>query len=247
MLPATGLARMPSDLDAHNLLIDALPVADRARIVASSERHKLALGTVLHEPGRPSDTCYFPVDCIGSLLYELSDGSTAEVAIVGHEGMVGVPTYMGDGRSPHRGVIQVAGHALLIKASELRAIARARPRVQRMLLGYSQALSIQMAQTAVCNRHHSVAQQLCRWLLMSVDRLPQDQLTMTQDLIAHMLGVRRAGVSEVASKLQREGLICYQRGHIEVLDREGLEACSCECYQLVVDEYRRLLKAAPSG
>lgn len=232
---------------AHdNLLLESLPVAAREPMQRAMTRRALPLGTVLHEPGQRADTCYFPVDCIISLLYELQDGNSAEVAIVGKDGMIGLPVYMADGRSPYHAVVQAAGEVLVLKQGDLRKLVAHHESINHMLLSYSQALNVQTAQTAVCNRHHSVAQQLCRWLLMSIDRLPGDQLSMTQELIAHMLGVRRAGVTEVAGKLQREGLISYQRGRITVLDRERLQERCCECYQVVRDEYERLLPLPPS-
>ena len=184
---------------------------------------------------------YFPTTCIVSLLYVMEDGASAEIAVVGNEGIVGVSLFMGGESTTSRAVVQSAGHAYRLKGQLLKdAFFRAGP-MQHLLLRYTQALLTQMAQTAVCNRHHSVDQQLCRWLLLSLDRLPSNELTMTQELIANMLGVRREGVTEAAGKLQRAGLIHYSRGHITVLDRPGLEARVCECYQVVKKEFDRLL------
>jgi CRP-like cAMP-binding protein len=201
----------------------------------------MRLGDVIYESGSALEHVYFPTDCIISLLYVMEDGSSAEIAIVGCEGMVGVALFMGGESTPSRAVVQSAGHAYrlsgkLVKEEFVRAGA-----MQYLLLRYTQALLTQMAQTAVCNRHHSVDQQLCRWLLLSLDRLASNDLTMTQELIANMLGVRREGVTEAAGKLQAAGLIRYSRGHITVLDRPRLEARVCECYAVVKKEFDRLL------
>jgi CRP-like cAMP-binding protein len=187
---------------------------------------------------------YFPTTSIVSLLYVMEDGASAEIAVVGNEGIVGVSLFMGGETTTSRAVVQSAGYAYRLKAQLLKdAFFRAGP-LQRLLLRYTQALLTQMAQTAVCNRHHTVDQQLCRWLLLSVDRLPSNKLTMTQELIANMLGVRREGVTEAAGKLQHAGLIHYSRGHITVVDRPGLEARVCECYEVVKKEFDRLLPDA---
>jgi CRP-like cAMP-binding protein len=201
----------------------------------------MRLGDVIYESGSALEHVYFPTDCIISLLYVMEDGSSAEIAIVGCEGMVGVALFMGGESTPSRAVVQSAGHAYrlsgkLVKEEFVRAGA-----MQYLLLRYTQALLTQMAQTTVCNRHHSVDQQLCRWLLLSLDRLASNDLTMTQELIANMLGVRREGVTEAAGKLQAAGLIRYSRGHITVLDRPRLEARVCECYAVVKKEFDRLL------
>jgi CRP-like cAMP-binding protein len=201
----------------------------------------MPLGETVYEPGTLMRHVYFPTSSIVSLLYVMEDGASAEVAVVGNEGIVGVSLFMGGETTTSRAVVQSAGHAYRLKSQFLKdAFFRAGP-MQRVLLRYTQALLTQMAQTAVCNRHHSVDQQLCRWLLLSLDRLPSNKLTMTQELIANMLGVRREGVTQAAGKLQHAGLIHYRRGHITVLDRPGLEARVCECYAVVKKEFDRLL------
>jgi len=225
----------------ENHLLRALPAAEWERIVPRLERVPLQLGQVLYESGSELRHVYFPTDSIVSLLYVMEDGASAEIAVVGNEGMVGVALFMGGETTTNRAVVQSAGHAYrlrgqLLKEEFLRATA-----LQHLLLRYTQALLTQMAQTAVCNRHHSVDQQLCRWLLLSLDRLPTSNLNMTQELIANMLGVRREGVTEAAGKLQAAGLIHYSRGHIAVLDRPALEARCCECYEVVRREFTRLL------
>jgi CRP-like cAMP-binding protein len=184
---------------------------------------------------------YFPTTAIVSLLYVMLDGASAEIGVVGNEGIIGVALFMGGETMPNRAVVQSAGHAYRLKGQLLKQEFNRSGELQHLLLRYTQALLTQMSQTAVCNRHHSLDQQLCRWLLLSLDRLPANVLVMTQELIANMLGVRREGVTEAAGKLQKAGLIRYQRGHITVLDREGLEARSCECYAVVKQEYDRLL------
>jgi len=204
----------------------------------------VSLGQTVSEPGVTLRHVYFPTTCIVSLLYVMEDGASAEIAVVGNEGIVGVSLFMGGETTTSRAVVQSAGHAYRLQGQLLKdAFFRAGP-MQRLLLRYTQALLTQMAQTAVCNRHHSVDQQLCRWLLLSLDRLPSNQLTMTQELIANMLGVRREGVTEAAGRLQHAGLIEYHRGHITVVDRPGLEARVCECYEVVKKEFDRLLPEA---
>jgi CRP-like cAMP-binding protein len=204
----------------------------------------MPLGHTVCEPGVPMRHVYFPTTCIVSLLYVMEDGASAEIAVVGNEGIVGVSLFMGGETTTSRAVVQSAGHAYRLQGQLLKdEFFRAGP-MQRLLLCYTQALLTQMAQTAVCNRHHSVDQQLCRWLLLSLDRLPSNELTMTQELIANMLGVRREGVTEAAGRLQNAGLIEYKRGHITVVDRPGLEARVCECYQVVKKEFDRLLPEA---
>jgi CRP-like cAMP-binding protein len=201
----------------------------------------MELGAVLYEPGAQMRYVYFPTTSIVSLLYVMEDGASAEIAIVGNEGMLGIALFMGGETTPSRAVVQSAGAGYRLRAQLLKEeFARFGPML-RLLLRYTQALITQMAQTAVCNRHHSVDQQLCRWLLLSLDRLSSNQLAMTQELIANMLGVRREGVTEAAGKLQEAGLIRYQRGKITVIDRRGLERRSCECYQVVKREFDRLL------
>lgn len=201
----------------------------------------MPLGEVVCEPGIAMRHVYFPTTCIVSLLYVMEDGASAEIAVVGNEGIVGISVFMGGETTTSRAVVQSAGHAYRLEGQLLKdAFFRAGP-MQLLLLRYTQALLTQMAQTAVCNRHHTVDQQLCRWLLLSLDRLPSNELTMTQELIANMLGVRREGVTEAAGNLQRAGLIHYSRGRITVLDRPGLEARVCECYLVVKKEFDRLL------
>jgi len=225
----------------QNHLLDALPARDYDRIQAHLELVPMALGDVLYESGVQLRYVYFPTTSILSLLYVMEDGASAEIAIVGNEGILGISLFMGGETTPSRAVVQSAGHAFRLRAALLKnEFGRFGP-TMHLLLRYTQALITQMAQTAVCNRHHSVDQQLCRWLLLSLDRLQTNELSMTQELIANMLGVRREGVTEAAGKLQNAGLISYQRGRITVLDRPGLEARSCECYQVVKTEFDRLL------
>jgi CRP-like cAMP-binding protein len=198
----------------------------------------------LYESGDQLHYVYFPTDSIVSLLYVMADGASAEIAVVGNEGLIGIALFMGGETTPNRAVVQSAGHGYRLKGQVLKEEFSRAGEMQHLLLRYTQALLTQMSQTAVCNRHHSVDQQLCRWLLLSMDRLPTNQLTMTQELIANMLGVRREGVTEAAGKLQAAGLIHYSRGHITVLDRPRLEARVCECYQVVKTEFDRLLPYA---
>lgn len=201
----------------------------------------MTLGQALCEPGVPMRDVYFPTTSIVSLLYVMEDGASAEIAVVGNEGIVGVSLFMGGETTTSWAVVQSAGHAYRLSGRLLKEAFRRGGAMQLLLLRYTQALLTQMAQTAVCNRHHSVDQQLCRWLLLSLDRLPSNELVMTQELIANMLGVRREGVTEAAGKLQRAGLIHYSRGRIIVEDRPGLEARVCECYAVVKAEFDRLL------
>jgi len=227
--------------DKSNHLLATLPASDRERLAVDLERVTLPMGEVIHEAGAAQSFVYFPVNCIVSLLYVLADGDTAEVAIVGNDGLVGMPVITGGSRSPHRAIVQSAGVALRMPAKSLRTEFERGGPSQQILLRYSQALMIQIGQTAVCNRHHSLDQQLCRWLLMSIDRLSGNDLTITQELISNMLGVRREGVTGAAGKLQKLGAISYARGKITVLDRAQLETLSCECYETVRAEYVRLL------
>jgi CRP-like cAMP-binding protein len=228
--------------DPHqNHLLDALPEEDYGRLSPHLELIELPLGKVLYESGQKLRYVYFPTTCIVSMLYVMEDGASAEIAVVGNEGIVGISLFMGGDTTPSRALVQSAGYGYRLKAQLLKDEFNRAKVVMRLLLRYTQALITQMAQTAVCNRHHSVEQQLCRWLLLSLDRLSSDELTMTQELIANMLGVRREGVAESAGKLQREGLIEYSRGRISVLDRPGLEKRCCECYQVVKKEFDRLL------
>ncbi|MEO8716617.1 MAG: Crp/Fnr family transcriptional regulator [Burkholderiales bacterium] len=205
----------------------------------------MALGMSVYESGGRQAYVYFPTDCIVSLLYVLENGASAEIAVVGCEGLVGISLFMGGETTPSRAVVQSAGHGFRIRASKLKQRFESDHEVQHLLLRYTQALITQMSQTAVCNRHHTVDQQLCRWLLLSLDRLSSSDVAMTQELIANMLGVRREGVTEAAGKLQADGLIEYSRGHIKVQDRAGLEARVCECYAVVKTEYDRLLPSVP--
>ncbi len=224
-----------------NHLLAALPAAEAARWLDGLKPVQLDLGMVVYESGRQQQYVYFPTTSIVSLLYVLEDGSSAEIAVVGKEGVVGVSIFMGGGSTPSRAVVQSAGLGYRLSAHLMTEEFERSGPVLHLLLRYTQALITQMSQTAVCNRHHSLDQQLCRWLLLSLDRLEDSELMMTQELIANMLGVRREGVTEAAIKLQRAGLIRYARGHITVLDRPGLEQRACECYDVVRKEYQRLL------
>jgi len=205
------------------------------------ERVPMKLGEVLYESGGELRYAYFPTNCIVSLLYVMENGASAEIAVVGNEGLIGVALFMGGGTMPNRAVVQSGGFAYRLRGSLMMQEINRNGSLLRLLLRYTQALITQMAQTAVCNRHHTLDQQLCRWLLLSLDRLTNNELTMTQELIANMLGVRREGVTEAAGKLQQAGLIEYGRGRIKVVDRPGLEARVCECYQVVKTETDRLL------
>jgi CRP-like cAMP-binding protein len=233
---------MPTEFSARqNHLLAALPAEDYERLTGELELIPLLLGDVLYESGSAQAHVYFPTNSIVSLLYVMEDGSSAEIAVVGNEGIIGVALFMGGETTPSRAVVQSGGHAYRLKGKLLKRAFTRSISFQHLLLRYTQALLTQMAQTAVCNRHHSVDQQLCRWLLLSLDRLPSNELTMTQELIANMLGVRREGVTEAAGKLQTAGLIHYSRGKITVTNRPGLEAQACECYKVVKKEFDRLL------
>lgn len=229
-----------------NQLLASLPTDVWARWQPLLEPVDMPLGQVLYEAGGTMTHVYFPTTSIVSLLYVMEDGASAEIAVVGHEGLVGVALFMGGGSTPSRAVVQSAGRGYRLKADALKGEFEHHGPVMHLLLRYTQALITQMAQTAVCNRHHSLDQQLCRWLLLSLDRLDSNELVMTQELIANMLGVRREGVTEGALKLQQAGLISYARGRISVLDRPGLERRTCECYAVVKKEYDRLLPPAPA-
>ena len=231
----------PTNTPSQNQLLAALPDADLQRWLPHLEPVALNLGQVLYESGAAMPYVYFPTNAIVSLLYVLEDGASAEIAVVGFEGLVGISIFMGGGTTPSRAVVQSAGSGYRLRSDVIKAEFDHAGPAMHLLLRYTQALITQMAQTAVCNRHHSLDQQLCRWLLLSLDRLQSNQLVMTQELIANMLGVRREGVTEAALKLQRAGLISYSRGHINVLDRPGLEGRTCECYEVVKKEYDRLL------
>src|SRR6476620_4826986 len=225
----------------QNALFGALSAAECERLTNDLELVPLTLGQVLYEAGQTMSHAYFPIDCIVSLLYVMKNGESAEIAIVGNEGIIGIALFMGGESTQSRAVVQNAGHAYRLKAQVLKDEFECGGALNRRLLMFASALITQMVQTAACNRHHSVDQQLCRWMLLSLDRLSSNQLSMTQELIANMLGVRREGVTEAAGKLQDAGLISYRRGTITVLDRPGLEARSCECYQVVKTEFDRLL------
>src|SRR4249920_1391184 len=227
----------------QNHLLAALPATEFERLSPHLQLVPMPLGEALYESGGRLQHVYFPTTSIVSLLYVLEDGASAEIAVVGNEGILGISLFMGGETTPSRAVVQSAGHGYRLRAQlQKQEFNRAGP-VLHLLLRYTQALITQMTQTAVCNRHHSVEQQLCRWLLLSLDRLSSNELTMTQELIANMLGVRREGVTEAAGHLQTAGLIHYSRGRIRVLDREHLEARVCECYAVVKREYDRLLPA----
>ncbi len=226
----------------ENHLLRDLTSDTLERLLPHLEYTDLTLGTVLYESGDVLRHVYFPVDCIVSLLYVLADGSSAEIAVVGNDGLIGIALFMGGETTPNRAVVQSAGHAYRLLGQRLKDEFQRNDALQGLLLRYTQALITQMAQTAVCNRYHSVHQQLCRWLLLSLDRLSSNRLDMTQELIANMLGVRREGVTEAAGKLQRLGIIHYQRGHITVLDRPRLEALCCECYAVAKRETDRLMR-----
>ncbi|MEJ0007918.1 MAG: Crp/Fnr family transcriptional regulator [Steroidobacteraceae bacterium] len=232
-----------SDLSTakQNHLLAALPAAEWRRWLPELEPVQMPLGHVVYESGITLSHVYFPTTAIVSLLYVMQNGSSAEIAVVGNEGIIGISSFMGGDSTPSRAVVQSAGQGFRMRAETLkREFAQSAP-VLHVLLRFTQALLTQMAQTAVCNRHHSVDQQLCRWLLLSLDRLQGEELVMTQELIANMLGVRREGVTESARKLQKAGLIRYSRGRITVLDRAGVERRTCECYAVVKKEYDRLL------
>ena len=236
-MPTSDDSRQP----ACSRLLTLLPGAEYERLLPHLERVSFSLGQVVYESGDRMRYIYFPTSVIISLLYTMENGSSAEMGMAGNEGLVGIALFMGGDTMPNRAVVQSAGDALRMRAKVLQEeFARGGP-FQRLLLRYTQALITQMSQTAVCNRLHEIEQQLCRWLLLSHDRLDSDELVMTQELIANMLGVRREGVTTAAGRLQEQGLISYARGRIRILDRRGLEAAVCECYKVVKDEYDRLL------
>jgi CRP-like cAMP-binding protein len=237
MLSCAAGARTPRD----NHLLAALPAPVYERLLPDLETVAMPLGLSVYESGAVQGFVYFPIDSIVSLLYVLESGASAEIAVTGSEGLVGISLFMGGETTPSRAVVQSAGRGYRLRGAHLKREFEGGGALQHLLLRYTQALITQMTQTAVCNRHHSVDQQLCRWLLLSLDRLPSNVLVMTQELIANMLGVRREGVTEAAGKLQAEGLIEYSRGKITVLDRPRLEDRVCECYAVVKKEYDRLL------
>lgn len=238
------MSEMPTPQQNH--LLAALPVEVQQRLFLDLELIPLPLGKILYESGDALRHVYFPTDAIVSLLYVMENGASAEISVVGNEGLIGVAVFMGGESTPSRAVVQSAGYAFRLLGKQFKAEVNRHGEMLHLMLRYTQALLTQMAQTAVCNRHHSIDQQLCRWLLLSLDRLPGDQLTMTQELIANMLGVRREGVTDAAGKLQKLGVIEYSRGHIKVLDRPRLEQLSCECYAVVKKETDRLLHYMPA-
>jgi CRP-like cAMP-binding protein len=226
---------------SQNHLLAALPTAEFEPLAAHLELVQLPLGEMLYEPGGQLKHAYFPTTAIVSLHYIMESGASSEFAGVGNEGVVGISLFMGGDTTPSSAVVQTVGHAYRLESRKLLEEFNRAGLLQRLLLRYTQALITQMSQTAACNRHHSVEQQLCRWLLLTLDRLPSNELVMTQELIANMLGVRREGITEAAGKLQHAGVISYRRGHIAVLERAGLEARVCECYAVVKTELNRLL------
>ena len=229
----------------QNHLLAALPAEVQTRLFPHLELVELPLGKVLYESGDALRHVYFPTDSIVSLLYVMENGASAEISVVGNEGLIGVALFMGGESTPSRAIVQSAGFAYRLLGQRLKDEFNRHGEMLLLMLRYTQSLITQMAQTAVCNRHHSIDQQLCRWLLLSLDRLPSNKLTMTQELIANMLGVRREGVTDAASKLQKHGVIEYSRGQITVLDRPNLEKLSCECYAVVKKETDRLLHYVP--
>jgi CRP-like cAMP-binding protein len=225
----------------QNHLLAALPTAEFERLAPHLEPVEMLLGAVLYEPGGLLQHAYFPTTAIVSLHYVMESGASAETAGVGNEGVVGISLFMGGDTTPSSAVVQTAGHAYRLESRLLKQEFDRAGLMQHLMLRYTQALITQMAQTAACNRHHSVEQQLCRWLLLTLDRMPTNELIMTPELVASMLGVRREGITEAAGKLQHAGFIRYRRGHISVLDRSGLELRACECYAVVKKELSRLL------
>jgi CRP-like cAMP-binding protein len=226
----------------QNHLLAALSTDTYSRLQPHLELMSFPLGMVLYESGDTLHHVYFPLDSIVSLLYVMKNGASAEISVVGNEGLIGIALFMGGESTTNRAIVQSAGHAYRLKGQRLKSEFHLHGDMLHLMLRYTQSLLTQMAQTAVCNRHHSIDQQLCRWLLLSLDRLPGNQLTMTQELIANMLGVRREGVTDAAGKLQKKGVIEYHRGQITVLDRPKLEQLSCECYSVVKQETERLLE-----
>jgi len=232
----------------QNQLLSVLPENVQERLINDLTLVPLPLGKVLYESGANVDAVYFPIDCIVSLLYVMENGASAEIAVVGNDGLVGIALFMGGGSTTSRAVVQSAGQAYRLPGRRFNDEVARHGDLLHLMLRYSQVLITQMAQTAVCNRHHTIEQQLCRWLLLSLDRLPGNELVMTQELIANMLGVRREGVTEAAGKLHKLGVIHYRRGHITIVDRAALEELSCECYGVVKRESDRLLPwVSPRG
>jgi CRP-like cAMP-binding protein len=239
---------MPQSPDPRqNHLLAALPAAEFARLLPDLELVPMLLGETLYDPGGQLQHAYFPTTAIVSLLYILESGMSAEMAGVGNEGILGISLFMGGDTTPSSAVVQTGGHGYRLSARMLKEEFNRGGPTQRLLLRYTQALVTQMFQTGACNRHHSIEQQLCRWLLLTLDRLPAQELIMTQELVANALGVRREGITEAAGKLQRAGVIRYRRGHLAVLQRAGLEAGACECYEVVKKEFARLLSDVRSN
>jgi CRP-like cAMP-binding protein len=228
----------------QNALLAALSVAECTRLAKDLELVPLALGQVLYDSGQTMSHAYFPTDCIVSLLYVMKNGESAEIAIVGNEGMIGIPIFMGGESTQSRAIVQNAGHAYRLKAQVLKDEFRSGGALSRLLLMFASALITQMVQTAACNRHHPVDQQLCRWMLLSLDRLPSNRISMTEKLVGNMLGLNPADVTEATDVLEKAGLIRYNAGDITVLDRHGVEKRSCECYEVVKKESDRLLPLA---
>jgi CRP-like cAMP-binding protein len=238
--PRSALRSNPKE----NRLLASIPDEDYQALVSHLERMPMPLGMAVYESGGEQGFVYFPTDSIVSLLYVLANGASTEIAVTGNEGLVGISLFMGGETTPSRAIVQSAGGGYRVRGAVLRKLFESSGEVQHLLLRFTQALITQMTQTAVCNRHHAVHQQLCRWLLLMLDRLSSNEVVMTQELIANMLGVRREGVTEAAGKLQADGLIEYSRGRIRVLDRPRLESSVCECYAVVKKEYNRLLPPA---
>jgi CRP-like cAMP-binding protein len=237
-----AVAESSGAVPQDNQLLAALPAIDLGRLVPHLESVPMLLGEVLHEPGDQIQHVYFPTSAILSLHYVMENGASAEVAGVGNEGVLGISVFMGGESTPNRALVQTAGHGYRLKSHRLLEEFKRGGALLRLMLRYSQALLTEIAQTCACNRHHSVEQQLCRWLLLTLDRLPSNNLIMTQELIASMLGVRRESVTEAALTLKQQGVINYRRGHITVLNRSGLNAHVCECYEVVKSEFNRLLR-----
>jgi len=244
LMHKTSILMHKTPVPEQNLLLRVLPKEVRARLAPHLVSTDLPLGQVLYESGDILDNVYFPTDSIVSLLYVMENGSPTEISVVGNDGVLGVSLFMGGESTPSRAVVQSRGHAYRLRSRHLKAEFNRNEEFHHLMLRYTQALITQMVQTAACNRHHAIDQQLCRWLLLSLDRLQDEALAMTQELIANMLGVRREGVTEAAGRLQKAGIIEYRRGVIRVLDRDGLEERCCECYAVVKRESDRLLDSS---
>jgi CRP-like cAMP-binding protein len=231
---------MPSDNPENNHLLATLPEEEFGRLAPHLESCPMRLGDILYRPGAPLQYAYFPTTAIVSMVYVMESGASAEIASVGNEGVLGISLVLGGDTTPSSAVVQTAGASYRLKANLLQEEFNRGGNTQRLLLRYTQALAVQIGQTASCNRHHTIEQQLCRWLLTTLDRLPSSEVVMTQELVAGMLGVRRESITAAAAKLQRAGVLSYRRGHITVVERLGLEAVACECYTVVKNEYSRL-------